>query len=81
MLLPTSRTDWRSGEGAAPTSDALSPDSRRGASGSRLLYFTEMECSQYPAVKPDFGIVLYNCSEPPIDWTREHWGLRPDRVP
>ena len=42
------------------------------------LYFTDMECSDYPQAEPAFGVVWVNWSDPPEDWNREPWGERID---
>ena len=48
------------------------------------LYFTDMECSDYPDAEPPFPVIWCNWSEPPEDWNSEPWGERididPDRV-
>ena len=51
---------------------------------SVCLFFTDMECSDYPDAEPPFPVIFCNWSEPPEDWNREPWGQRididPDRV-
>ena len=42
------------------------------------LYFTDMECSDYPDAEPPFPVIFCNWSEPPEDWNREPWGERID---
>ena len=42
------------------------------------LYFTDMECSRYPATEPSFPTIWVNYSRPPEDWNREPWGERID---
>ena len=42
------------------------------------LYFTDMECSDYPETEPLFPVVWINWSSPPSDWNREPWGERID---
>ncbi len=42
------------------------------------LYFTDMECSDYPEAEPAFGVVWVNWGDPPEDWNREPWGERID---
>ena len=42
------------------------------------LYFTDMECSDYPDAEPGFGVVWVNWGDPPEDWNREPWGERID---
>ena len=42
------------------------------------LYFTDMECSDYPDAEPAFDVVWVNWSDPPEDWNREPWGERID---
>ena len=42
------------------------------------LYFTDMECSDYPETEPPFPVVFCNWSSPPSDWNREPWGERID---
>ena len=45
------------------------------------LYFTDMECSDYPEPEPGFPTIWCNWSEPPDDWNREPWGERIDIDP
>ena len=45
------------------------------------LYFTDMECSDYPEAEPPFPVIFCNWSEPPEDWNREPWGERIDIAP
>ena len=45
---------------------------------SVCLYFTDMECSDYPEAEPPFPVIWCNWSEPPEDWNREPWGERID---
>ena len=45
------------------------------------LYFTDMECSDYPETEPSFPTIWVNYSSPPPDWNREPWGERIDMVP
>ena len=42
------------------------------------LYFTDMECSDYPESEPAYPTVWVNYSTPPSDWNREPWGERID---
>ena len=42
------------------------------------LYFTDMECSDYPDAEPAYPTVWVNYSTPPSDWNREPWGERID---
>ena len=42
------------------------------------LYFTDMECSDYPEADPGFPTIWVNYSSPPSDWNREPWGERID---
>ena len=42
------------------------------------LYFTDMECSNYPETEPDFGVLWVNWGAPPSDRNREPWGERID---
>ena len=42
------------------------------------LYFTDMECSDYPEAEPSFPTIWVNYSDPPSDWNREPWGERID---
>ena len=50
----------------------------QGIHPSACLYFTDMECSDYPEAEPGFGVVWVNWSDPPEDWNREPWGERID---
>ena len=50
----------------------------QGIRPSVCLYFTDMECSDYPEAEPGFGVVWVNWSDPPEDWNREPWGERID---
>ena len=45
------------------------------------LYFTDMECSDYPEAEPGLPTIWCNWSEPPEDWNREPWGERIDIDP
>ena len=45
------------------------------------LYFTDMECSDYPEAEPAYPTVWVNYSTPPSDWNREPWGERIDIAP
>ncbi len=45
------------------------------------LYFTDMECSNYPEIEPSFPTIWVNYSSPPPDWNREPWGERIDIGP
>ena len=45
------------------------------------LYFTDMECSDYPEAEPVFPTVWVNYSSPPSEWNREPWGERIDIAP
>ena len=38
------------------------------------LYFTDMECSRYPATEPDFPVLWIDWSDPPSEPGREPWG-------
>ena len=42
------------------------------------LYFTDMECSDYPEVEPGFPVAWVNWGPPPSQWNREPWGERID---
>ena len=42
------------------------------------LYFTDMECSDYPEVEPGFPVAWINWGPPPSQWNREPWGERID---
>ena len=42
------------------------------------LYFTDMECSDYPETEPGFPVLFCNWGPPPSDWNREPWGERID---
>ena len=42
------------------------------------LYFTDMECSDYPEVEPGFPVAWVNWGPPPPQWNREPWGERID---
>ena len=42
------------------------------------LYFTDMECSDYPETEPDFPVLWVNYSDPPSERNREPWGERID---
>ena len=50
----------------------------QGMQPAVCLYFTDMECSDYPETAPSFGVVWVNWSDPPEDWNREPWGERID---
>ena len=42
------------------------------------LYFTDMECSDYPETRPDFPVVWVNYGPKPSERNREPWGERID---
>ena len=42
------------------------------------LYFTDMECSDYPETEPGFPVLFCNWGPPPSGWNREPWGERID---
>ena len=42
------------------------------------LYFTDMECSDYPKAEPVFPVAWVNYGPRPSDWNREPWGVRID---
>ena len=50
----------------------------QGIRPSVCLYFTDMECSDYPESEPPFPTIWVNYSDPPEDWNREPWGERID---
>ncbi len=50
----------------------------QGIQPAVCLYFTDMECSDYPEAEPPFDVVWVNWSHPPEDWNREPWGERID---
>ena len=45
------------------------------------LYFTDMECSDYPEAEPGFPTIWVNYSSSPSEWNREPWGERIDIAP
>ena len=53
----------------------------QGIKPAVCLYFTDMECSDYPESEPSFGVIWVNWSDPPEDWNREPWGERIDIAP
>ena len=53
----------------------------QGIQPAVCLYFTDMECSDYPEAEPPFPVIFCNWSEPPEDWNREPWGERIDISP
>ena len=53
----------------------------QGIQPAVCLYFTDMECSDYPEAEPGFPTIWCNWSEPPEDWNREPWGERIDIAP
>ena len=42
------------------------------------LYFTDMECSDYPESEPPYPTIWANWGPPPEAWNREPWGERID---
>ena len=42
------------------------------------LYFTDMECSDYPEAEPVFAVAWVNYGPRPSDWNRQPWGERID---
>ena len=42
------------------------------------LYFTDMDCSDYPDAPPNFPVLWVNYGPPPSDENREPWGERID---
>ena len=65
----------RGGTGFRPGFEWLD---EQGMQPAVCLYFTDMECSDYPEAEPAFGVVWVNWSDPPEDWNREPWGERID---
>ena len=53
----------------------------QGIQPAVCLYFTDMECSDYPEAEPSFPVIFCNWSDPPEDWNREPWGERIDIAP
>ena len=53
----------------------------QGIQPAVCLYFTDMDCSDYPEAEPPFPVIFCNWSEPPEDWNREPWGERIDISP
>ena len=53
----------------------------QGIQPGGCLYFTDMECSNYPDAEPPFPVIFCNWSDPPEDWNREPWGERIDIAP
>ncbi len=53
----------------------------QGIQPAVCLYFSDMECSDYPEAEPPFPVIFCNWSEPPEDWNREPWGERIDISP
>ena len=50
----------------------------QGIQPAVCLYFTDMECSDYPEHEPGFDVIWANWGPPPSDWNREPWGERID---
>ena len=50
----------------------------QGIQPAVCLYFTDMECSDYPEAEPGFDVIWANWGPPPSDWNREPWGERID---
>ena len=50
----------------------------QGIQPSVCLYFTDMECSDYPEAEPAFDTIWVNWGPTPSDWNREPWGERVD---
>ena len=53
----------------------------QGIQPAVCLYFTDMECSDYPEHEPGFDVIWTNWGPPPSDWNREPWGERIDIAP
>ncbi len=53
----------------------------QGIQPAVCLYFTDMECSDYPEAEPGFDVIWANWGPPPSDWNREPWGERIDIAP
>ena len=50
----------------------------QGIQPAVCLYFTDMECSDYPEAEPGFPVTWVNWGPQPEDWNREPWGERID---
>ena len=50
----------------------------QGIQPTVCLYFTDMECSNYPEAEPHYPIVFCNWGTPPSNRNREPWGERID---
>ena len=50
----------------------------QGIQPAVCLYFTDMECSNYPEEEPGFPVTWVNWGPQPSDWNREPWGERID---
>ena len=50
----------------------------QGIQPAVCLYFTDMECSDYPEHEPGFDVIWANWGPPPSGWNREPWGERID---
>ena len=50
----------------------------QGIAPGVCLYFTDMECSDYPEAEPVFPVAWINWGPPPSDRNREPWGERID---
>ncbi len=50
----------------------------QGIQPAVCLYFTDMECSDYPEAEPGFDVIWANWGPPPSGWNREPWGERID---
>ncbi len=50
----------------------------QGIQPAVCLYFTDMECSDYPEAEPGFDVIWANWGSPPSGWNREPWGERID---
>jgi len=48
----------------------------RGIRPGACLYFTDMECSRYPDMEPDFPVLWIDWSDPPSEFARAPWGER-----
>ena len=53
----------------------------QGIQPAVCLYFTDMECSDYPETEPSFPTIWANWGPPPSGWNREPWGERIDIAP
>ena len=69
---------YRKGRGGTDFRPGFEWLDEQGIQPAVCLYFTDMECSDYPEAEPGFPVTWVNWGPRPSDWNREPWGERID---